>query len=93
MNGAGVVVEWEDQAKSKLACANRPSCSPELIPAGRCAHIGDGVWMHRCPEPECDAFTLSWGALPAYPYQTGVGHHAVAEHGAQVAGINVGILG
>jgi hypothetical protein len=55
--------------------------------AGRSWHVGGGQWLSACGY--CDAYTLTDQAMPAYAT---TGPHMVAEHGAKVPGINVGLL-
>lgn len=51
-------------------------------------HIGGDVWRQRCRA--CPAVHDSQnGSVPRY---RGIGPHERAEHGLDVAGINVGIL-
>lgn len=54
---------------------------------GLCVHIGGGVFVTVCGE--CDHAMRSLGGVPRYAT---VGAHEVAEHGALVPGINVGML-
>lgn len=67
-----------------------PISYPELIiPAGRAAHIGDGLWFKRCPAPWCN---LSWTRRGGfYGFEREHAAHAVT-HNIDVPGHNVGIL-
>lgn len=72
----------EDEAADKYA-----ETLVWLPTPGRQVHVGGGLWVTMCHE--CPAWSKTWGSQPIY---STIGPHEVAEHGAQVAGINVGLL-
>lgn len=55
--------------------------------AGRSWHIGGGEWLSACGY--CAAYSITHGVVPAW---RNLGPHMVTEHGAQVPGINVGMM-
>jgi hypothetical protein len=78
---------WSTEREARFKYAGTPAWLPERVPPGRCAHIGRGVWLTRCHE--CDYSVAHYGCIPFYAT---VGPHEVEMHGAQVPGINVGML-
>ena len=54
---------------------------------GQSWHVGGGQWLAVCGD--CEKYTITYGAMPIYRT---IGPHMVAEHGALVGGINVGML-
>jgi hypothetical protein len=94
------VESWNSPDEARLKYADTPgwdaadilaqlAADPELRErmAGRSWHVGGGEWLTACGH--CDAYAVTWGVVPSW---SNLGPHMVAEHGAQVAGINVGIL-
>lgn len=78
---------WTDERHARFECRETPAWDADSIPRGRCAHIGDGLWLTRCAG--CDDAVTHWGAMP---YYATMGPHDVEAHGSQVAGINAGML-
>lgn len=67
----------------------RFSYPAEIIPAGRAAHIGGGIWLKRCAAPWCNLAWTRQGGFNAYEHE-----HTAHEitHNIPVAGRNVGLL-
>lgn len=78
-------VGWMTRERAEEVYAATPAWRD--IPPGRSAHVGGGLWRTVCSS--CPYSLEHWGAMPQYAT---TGPHEVSEHGAQVAGINVGIL-
>lgn len=66
--------------------AETPVFPAEAIPSGRGAHIGEGVWLYRCPE--CSTFALTYGVKS---YISKLAEHT-ASHGVAVPGYNAPLL-
>lgn len=64
---------------------NTPVFDADVIPRGRTVHIGDGVWLKRCPS--CDDYGLTYGT----PYIMEIAKH-IADHGNVVPGYNTPLL-
>jgi len=67
---------------------NTPVFKPEIIPNGRSAHIGNGVFRSICAGG-CGAYADTWGGgywIPELRY------HEHNEHGLDVVGVNIGML-
>jgi hypothetical protein len=73
------IVEMEDRF------AATPVFPQDIIPRGRQAHIGDGVWLKRCQA--CDDFMLTYGTAFIMKFAL---HER--EHGVDVVGVNVPLL-
>jgi len=66
--------------------AETPVFDPDVVPRGRYAHIGGGIWLRRCRE--CDDYVRSYGSVAyLYPFAR---HEA--SHGVDVAGYNTPML-
>lgn len=73
-------------AKNEARYINTPVFAQEIIPQGRYAHIGDGVFFRRCSA--CDDFILTYGTVS---YIREFAEHE-ASHGLDVPGYNVPLL-
>jgi len=62
-----------------------PVFDPAVIPAGRAAHIGNGVFYRHCSG--CEDFALTYGT----PFIMAIAQHE-ASHGGLVAGYNSPLL-
>lgn len=69
-----------------IARPDQPSYEADIVPNGRAAHVGGGVWLARCLE--CDDYTLTWGHL-GWNYDLAMHTRA---HGVDVVGVNVGMM-
>lgn len=73
-------------AKNKERYAETPVFPADIIPQGRYAHIGEGVFLRRCSA--CDDFILTYGTVA---YIREFAEHE-AGHGLDVVGYNVPML-
>lgn len=90
LNGEGVIAGQQEYKGRHVADRyfRTPVFDPAVIPAGRQAHIGEGVWRTVCAEPGCGVFVDNYGAI-GYAYE--LAKHEAA-HGRQVPGYNVALL-
>lgn len=95
-NRNGEIVGWQTADEAAERYARTPVAGAEIAndprAAGRQFHIGDGIWISRCHDPECDVYVLSYGSLPGHAYQIGIGWHEYEDHDMPVVGINVAML-
>lgn len=64
-----------------------PVIDMDKVPNGKQMHIGEGIWLKRCPE--CDIFELIYGGL-SFVYTLDM--HTYKAHKVDVVGINVAML-
>ena len=72
----------------RIRFAKTPVFTPEMIPAGRAAHIGNGVFRRYCAG-DCGTFSDRWGGS-GWDYE--LAKHEHETHGLDVVGYNVAML-
>lgn len=72
----------------RVTYANTPVFPPDIIPPGRSAHIGNGVFRSMCAGG-CGAYADNWGGGYWIPE---LRHHEHSAHDLDVVGVNVAML-
>lgn len=72
----------------RVQYANTPVFAPEIIPPGRAAHVGNGVFRYVCAGG-CGLFAERWGGWGWCPEMA---EHEHKDHGLDVPGYNVAML-